>query len=454
MEKCLIKRVSGALFIIPLVIICCGGEDIVQPPTDDDDSGGTGGDGALGPEEECQIPSHCADKYGVSSDKASFWKCNVLDAENKISRCVCLSNDACPGNQLCHPYTGECYDKPDSCKSDGDCKDTEYCDLEQNICLPQKALCMVCKEDKQCLGDKCGTAYEEKTELKHCSASCGKDSDCDKDGTGRFACVQGFCAPARADCCESDFDCQLGQRCNKEHYVCEAYCDTDEDCPQAQKCCANACVRELYCDSGCGCRTWEDGSQLVCNYVKKECIIPCTGAKPDGEGNCPPGTQVVGGKPVVSNNKCVPPACPMGTNCKPDTGECARGCATNSDCPINQNCIGGVCQSGYCQTKDVCTCGEFCQGGNCIKPSNNYCKTGCTPGLACEGSASNFCLQLGDDITSPTYCGINCATGQYPDDSKCPKGFVCITIVNSLTGDVVGYACYPSSGSCTNGGCL
>lgn len=114
--------------------------------------------------------------------------------------------------------------------------------------------------------------------------------------------------------------CPKGLAPNKEGTFCEHPCKVDHDCP------GGTCSEEGLCDSF---------PVFSCSHVR-DCALP------DGHT----------GAQCKKSEPCVNP-CKVGLF-QTKTGECAKPCASNTDCP------GGTCMEGFC--------GPFCPSKGCPYP--------------------------------------------------------------------------------------
>lgn len=156
---------------------------------------------------------------------------------------------------------------------------------------------------------------------KPAPAQCAKDADCNQAGricdattstcvkgcrgTGQSTCPSkevcqaGSCVPNTAvPECVDDFDCFLGEICNKTAQKCVEGCYTEYDCPLGQ----------------------------ICSATTKKCVVQPTGTSS--------GTSSSGGTVTycASDGTCNPGGNGSGKICGPQ-GYCIPGCRTDAHCP-------------------------------------------------------------------------------------------------------------------------
>ena len=216
------------------------------------------------------------------------------------------------------------------------------------ICV--SGACEGCTSSSQCrLIEACDPVQERCTLLPCFGDACALDTDCP---LGQY-CVQGLClspGPANAQgcaviLCGSDRDCNAGQLCSPQDFV---------------------CVTDLGCDPVLApCAIGQ-----VCNTATGVCVPGCTAAT---------SAQVCG--PLVSciDGRCVQCAqdsdCGPGLSCDLSSGECAAQdqCTSSRDCPTSESCDGptGTCVSTPrppCTSNESCASDERCQTrtGQCV----------------------------------------------------------------------------------------
>jgi Cys-rich repeat protein len=289
------------------------------------------------------------------------------DMSDSVLPPMCLSDADCPGNQVCHLASGECYDPtPDGCTSNDDCASNEICEIETGTCVPGG-----CLSDADCpAGKVCNV------ELRVCETPvdprCYEDADC-ADGL-RCDVETGDCFEPNGPC-DDDSDCLGGQVCNIETGTC---IDPDGPCTD---------------DSDCG------GGQ-VCNIETGTCIDPdgpCTDDSDCGGGqvcNTETGTCIDPDGPCTDDSDCG-----GGQICNPETGLCqdpTDECVVDGDCDDGLFCNGVEicnrligCEAG---AANVCDDGIGCTVDGCDENSDSCSHTGsdaaCSDGVFCNGAES------------------------------------------------------------------
>jgi len=328
------------------------------------------------------------------------------DMSDSVLPPMCLTDADCPGNQVCHLASGECYDPtPDGCTSNAECAPGEVCEIETGTCVPGG-----CSTDADCPAGKVCNVETGECET-WVDPRCYEDADC-ADGL-RCDVETGECFEPNGPC-ESDADCQGGQVCNTDTGIC-----IDPDGP---------CTGDADCGGG-----------QVCNTDTGICIDPdgpCT-----GDADC-------GG----------------GQICNPTTGLCqdpTDECVVDADCDDGLFCNGAeICDllSG-CVAGDagVCDDGVVCTVDGCNEESDSCSHTGsdaaCSDGLYCNGA--EVCdAQAGCVAGAPVECGSS-------DD------FCAVTVCDELSQGCIlepqneGLECAPRDGEtcvlsavCSNGACF
>lgn len=284
---------------------------------------------------------------------------------------TCEPNDVCvQGNCFPTPLVGACFD-------DSHCGQDEICVQELVVpcqtgngdqshpgsCVPKDQVPVCCGASWPCpAGMTCGLvpgAKEDGTCKPSGTAdACWGDADCPTGlkCKGAFTCpcnalcgvidTPGVCA-ASLDCCTTDWDCELGERCvgnGTGNGICKPV-------PAWGSCWdGNDCTPTQTCEGGSVCSCDADCDQ-------EDTLGTCKG----GDSGCCTGAQV----------------CPAGFQCMPLSGigwstcvatpEPGR-CWSNQDCPSGHTCEGAA----------FCPCSSDCdmsyEGPGVCKPP-----TGCTP---------------------------------------------------------------------------
>lgn len=212
---------------------------------------------------------------------------------------------------------------------------------------------------------------------------CNSDADCDSGDK----CVASACQPK--DYCLSTYDCPSGQICSTSRRCAMPECTTANE---ATRCNGYLCDEysgtcNTLCFSGGGCATG-----FYCRA-----------------GDCVPGAPVANGGACQADLDCTSLACcPKG-----DSHVCAASCAPSGDtCKTGADCLSGFCCQGKsgqftcsatvcppppeCANDFECILGKVCQNQKCVVPPKapgepcslgTECSSGsCSEGL-CRGTA-------------------------------------------------------------------
>lgn len=259
---------------------------------------------------------------------------------------VCTTNDACSG--------GVCTGTPI------DCSDTNPC--TDDVCIPATG---------------CSHPFN--------TAPCNDGNVC----TTGDACSGGVCAGAPADCSDgnpcTDDACVTPSGCT--HSFNNGPCDDGNSCSTGDRCSGGAC-RGGSCHGTCT-GGWECAQDRYEQCVCVEPAVPCGGAGPSCEGECPDG------KVCSSGGGTGPCTCTDLPPCgSAEAPECAGACATGSLCTASDAPAGPPCACDpvvpACEGTTAPTCGGACPAGFVCGTAGTTCR--CLPGtLSCAGSAAPQC---------------------------------------------------------------
>lgn len=240
---------------------------------------------------------------------------------------------------------------------------------------------------------------------------------------------------------------------------CEPSATCPNGCPTSKRCVGRIC--EERCNAN-ACMAWDDGTNA--------CVDTCNGN---------PCTPCVMGA-------CTPIQCPVGQECS--GGVCVQivGCDDKHPCPDPQVCIAGECAAPACNNDGDCMPDEKCVNGGCQKwgdvfgcaqggcvkvnvgdPGNSTCD-GANPDLCTNGcQPSNYCCTEADcpgnshcSGTDWYDCGFGvcndnhvCGYGDACDKTDCSaqvdNGYICTMIAKGYGG--TGWARDLWTGVCDNG---
>ncbi len=319
----------------------------------------------------------------------------------------CRDNFGCPDDAYCDRGSGECVvvegcspcdptdfcapdgDQPqrcdfrfgaagcciDSCISDDDCPDAEYCDFGGPSC------------EEGCRVGECGEGLICGLVDRQCRQGCLEHGDC--LGEGRI--------------------------CDLDNQVCVDGCLDEDGCPEGERCdielqqCTDGCVADGECGEG-----------RRCQRVEHRCVYAC-----ERDADCLEGQlcdEEVGGC-VANPGGCVSAGCPDDVACDPMRGIC--GAPAEQDCEAGVSCLvgeGGDEGEGGEGEGEGEADGE--QGLVCI-PEGAEERFACAPvageggaGAACDTGAecaSGICM---NDGTCYEACGAH---------EDCPEGMRCWT---------------------------
>ena len=396
-------------------------------------------------------------------------ECGVLRCDRVRRQCICLSDSSC--NKLlddggaapvryCNNYTGLCVEMIAGCKTSADCQTSEYCDSNTRACRPLKGFCEGCAADLECGGALDNCILDEVLMQKFCGKSCATTTDCPrgaacvvKNGVkqcwpdkspvpGQAASCKNFqgCVPDSLRTCNASPDCMdNSQRCDPASGKCTAIVQV---CPFGTTCDPRAkiCVADCAVDADCG------DPKLRCTNRICEPIGECT-----MDTQCP-ANKVCAIPAGAATGQCVPFCqadldCPVGQSCQKvnERYRCAPGCATSSNCLLNQRCNAArSCEGPMVGTARICQATPICNTCELCDLTRNECasaKTGtsafpyclqCSAPAECSGGT---CVGLDD---GKNYCARFCTSGQ-----ECPQGFVCLGLTTGQS------ACVPANRQCS-----
>ena len=403
----------------------------------------------------CTVNDSCLDGDCVDTDEQS---CAHLDTQCQVGVCD-VGSDACVAQ-----------DRPDGTGCDnGACVTGETC--QSGVCTGGSAM------DCTTAGDDCNTAScDSNASEGNCAILTPlTDGTACEDGlhcTDGDQCIAGTCEPGHAlDCAHLDTDCRVGV-CDDDLGDCVLQdrpdgtpCDDFDPCNTGEECAGGICG---------------GGSAVDCSLSGDQCNdVSCSAS--GSEGNCDTLTPMADGAgcdngPCVTGETCTSGVCgggsavdcaTAGDDC--NTASCDEGgaegncallapqpngttCDDNLFCTVTDSCVGGDCvgvgnpdcshlntdcQVGVCDpeaddcvtqdvpngtacdTGNVCSSNDTCQGGVCTGgpgPDCSMFNTECTAGACNPAGAEGNCDQL-NAVDDGTPC---------PDDNLCDGDESCV----------------------------
>lgn len=254
---------------------------------------------------------------------------------------------------------------------------------------------------------------------------CTTSSDCDNCQT----CSNGICTDICSGPCINGqcLDCLTADDCNSNEICVNGKCQCPPSTPYKNS--HGDCV-ECLADNNCSACEVCLGGQCVAKECPEGVCNPTTGVCVGcvNSGDCASRTD---GKNCCSGTEC---ACCPGFIWNPQTDLCepAPDCSTDSDCPVCQICVGGVCQPRICPDGYICindNCVEVC---NCDEP-------------ACSRTAA--CIRYNSTTCICQECSGSCA-----DDIPCREGCICVN--NNCVPNVCNSPCATGADCGIGCGCL
>ncbi len=421
---------------------------------------------------------------------------------------VCTTNDSCQGG-LCVGTVMTCQDNEPCTKNwcepgigcqvqalTGPCEDGTLC-TEDDVCVNAKCTgtLVQCDDDNDCTTDTCspnkGCVFTPNAAL------CDDNNPC----TVNDHCQGGECVPGGTLFACNDNNPCTNDSCNIDTAACvyipnSQACTDNDPCTDGDKCMGGECVPgpSPDCNDNKLCTDDYCDSQGVCRNM------PISGACDDGNdctyndtcigGNCK------GGAPVScdDNNLCTNDWCEQVGGCKHSNNTnprndqnlcttqdfCNEGICTGTvaaSCDDNKPCTQDECSPmtgcshlylpGPCEDGDMCTTGDYCAAGACIKgqliqcdDDNDCTNDSCQPDKGCVFNNNSALCEDGNACTMGDKCNggscqggpvMNCDDGFDCTDDEC--GFtVCIHTPNQKGCDD-GQDC-TNNDKCSNGYCI
>jgi hypothetical protein len=382
------------------------------------------------PDGDCEPsnPKMCGQTGTCSLGECQLFGTDVLCAPASCSNGVKTLPRSCDGFGKCQdPQTRMCTCNGTvcvgECASDGDCNNTEYCDLLTNNCenkLPDgdpcqgnnecdnghcvdgiccddacNGPCLSCKNTHTGKADgKCEPVSEGGDPNNDCAVGmppCGPTGVCDGSGQCEYgapgtACGDGSCNNGTAvepATCNGTGMCIGGATVSCGAYRCngDACGTTCSDCANGATCDNMMCTFVTGDPVGASCTmpsTCQSGFCVdgkCCGSACAGICIGCANAKTNAQdGICAP---IRSG--IDPDNECDVMPCVRGAQCDgtgacQGSNTCANGQCFGPDCKLNdgQPCIdAGKCASGYC-VDGVC-CNTDCSG-QCMECSLGACR--------------------------------------------------------------------------------
>ena len=270
----------------------------------------------------------------VSSDDIAI-PSKITPAPTSGSNTPCVSDDECPGEEICFEEAGQCRTP---CTDDLECPDSSKCDDEAGLCVQ-------CEEDADCAFGVCHP------ELKSC-VFCANDDDCSGPAAAchpeAFICVQ----------CTRDDHCPFGI-CDPGSFQC-VECIGHDDCADEDPCTQDVCVDRL-CQH-------PQLNTAECQNI--ECLVDADCSAPDGGcARCEDWVCVVEVAEVACNfdtdcitlggNACNKPTCAAvscgGTQCELQPVDNCIPCTLDEECATDSS---DVCSSQLFEIYWLCAVSE------------------------------------------------------------------------------------------------
>ena len=353
------------------------------------------------------------------------------DDDDEDDECVDL-NEYCPqlgcevyasddnGCPICECAVGEGEGEGEGeCQSDADCGDGFACEIYEECSCAQPGMPDDGNDDRACEAECRTVGYCVDITGVGCEAVlCAPGFICVEDPNGSAQCVMDD-----SDLCQSDSECQQGERCNLDVCInpdcmnspdgaCEPVCTHGLCEPVSGECFSDVdCGEGFHCEFG--------GTEPNCDPQNgQNCEVDCD----PSTGNC-------GDRPIAAPGFCV-------ENIPVD--DCAALCGPNSECLIFEDgSVGCVpVQTAECVSDQDCGQGLTCNAADvCL--SDPACNDPNTDPV-CTDVCWGFCVEA-----QPTSCqaDADCAAGQIcelqntcdacPDGSPncfapCPLEGVCV----------------------------
>ncbi|MCO4760362.1 MAG: hypothetical protein KC502_02585 [Myxococcales bacterium] len=393
----------------------------------------------------------------------------TADTVNSGAKCddgdSCTAVDTCSDSGTCDGSDNTC-----TCKSDGDCDNT-------NKCLPRHCFLGKCEidESKRVVCDASGDGYcgkntcAPKTGL--CSmtvANAGKACEDNDICTASSACKDGVCAGAGVQSCDDNNPCTT-DKCDPVTgcgtTATPGACDDGEKCTTGDSCKKGVCSGKLTsCDDNLGC-TFDacDKSSGTCTNDPKNQTCddnnPCTTDVCDGKSGCKntPDDKAT----CKDGNKCTVTKCSAGKCIVSSFDESVPGCgcSKDSDCGDNNPCTQDSCNKGdcvfaptplngkACADANLCVAGSTCAKGICGGGKPKVCNDDnpCTSD-SCSPKTGKCATTAKSDGTSCDADGNKCTAGDACKSGACKAG--ALLDCSDKGGPCAEAACDKATGAC------
>lgn len=346
-------------------------------------------------------------------------------------------------------YNWDAHLSAGSCKADGDCGESQYCDRGTGIC--------------HCLDDRGCGSEEFCNSQNYCQlrSGCLNNDDCpaqqENGQTVERMCNVKLSMCTFAGTCAVDADCPHNQLCDKITAQCKDGCKDNGDCVLGWTCDQGIC-KQGFCVTNADCSHGES-----CIVETGECIVDRRG----------PFCR------ACQNNRGEPPECEDYANyCLIDSSSaagyfCGVDCARGQECPsgyqcnnviilTQSTCGGSRCVNGFCRGMDS---GSPCnEDADCDYPlPQGTCQKDGQECRAGEGDVRGHCTCVDDSDCPRDECR-DASITETCDNQVCSESGAACSNSADCPGNQLGHCligghrCYDSADcdviACVNGGCL
>lgn len=194
--------------------------------------------------------------------------------------------------------------------------------------------------------------------------------------------------------CNSNADCESGERCLGFECHDELYCQNSSDCAKDRHCSASACVPDECTDAnaaskchGFGC-DYEGQCYSSCFFSDSECATGFVCVDRDCVQGAPPAKGTAGetcssGTDCLSGFCCAQPGKVQST-CSAQACSALPACTSDVQCPFGQVCMGQKCVVPPPKAKEpgeTCSLGTECSSGAC---ADGKCRGMAGTGQSCQ----------------------------------------------------------------------